>query len=149
MKTLSKKLDELLTKKTDSRPWGYGCMAEDLSERSRAIWETLSETERMIISRKCPYKTDRFEAIKKLHQQGIPLRTLAEISGISRSTIIRRIKGIKRKKVDSCFKEIPSIPSSAPSNREVQVDEPQVMSRKFRALSLMSRIARCKAELES
>lgn len=74
-------------------PWGYGCDPGSLSERAERAWKLLTEEERLAISRKNPFRRNRDEVLRGLHQSGLIYRILSELSGLTSRTVERKCSG--------------------------------------------------------
>lgn len=82
-----KRIESYLERNNGHLPWPYGITGE-ASERANTTWNTLSQGEKLAISKHNPFKQDRNKIIKQLNDRGIPQRVLCEMSGLS-STVIK------------------------------------------------------------
>lgn len=83
---IKERLEEYLKKNNAQLPWPYG-ISGDASERANTIWNTLSQIEKLSISKHNPYGKDRNKIIHELHRRGIPQVVLVEMSGLSFSVV--------------------------------------------------------------
>jgi hypothetical protein len=74
-----------------SPPWRYGCDLE-MSMHAMAAWRALTITEQLIVSRHCPFISERDRLLRKLHTSGVSNLVLVCISGLSSSAVSRIVK---------------------------------------------------------
>lgn len=76
-------------------PWPFG-LKEGASEKVRAIWESLTEAQRLCMSKHNPFRKERDSLLIQLHRAGYPCTLLSDLSGLS-STSVSRITQPKKK----------------------------------------------------
>lgn len=93
LKRIRKFLDE-----EGKHPWVVGLSVDGASPEALTAWRMLSIEERLAISQKNPFFTERNEVLLKLWSQGFSQELLAELSGLSVATIKRKVSKKKLKK---------------------------------------------------
>jgi hypothetical protein len=78
------------------QPWPYG-ISQDPSENAKRAWQVLGGAEKLMISCHSPFKRGRAKKLRELHEQGLNVDLLSELSGISRSVISRNVSRSRRK----------------------------------------------------
>ena len=90
---LLNRLRNYLKKEKEALPWGYGCNEGKLSEISTSAWNVLTSEEKLIISRRSPFKEVRKLKLIELRRQGLSQEVVRELSGMHISAIQRlRVK---------------------------------------------------------
>lgn len=68
-------------------PWALGCDPEKLSEGAKRAWDTLTVSERAIISKHNPFLADRNAKIRILADKGVAHKIISELTGLSTTRI--------------------------------------------------------------
>jgi hypothetical protein len=71
-----------------------------LSPEARAVWDELDEWTRKIILKDCPFRNQRNAAIIDLRQRGVKIRTLRELTGLTKGALERFIPTKKKATAD-------------------------------------------------
>jgi len=77
--------------KAESQYWPFGFDAENATPQARLVWAALTFELQLALSKHCPFSALRNQAVFELFRRGITGRILAQLTGLSTSSISRAV----------------------------------------------------------